>query len=377
MTSNTPLTRRPLSVVTSLLLLGLAPFQAAAEAGKSNSMRVLIEQALDQQVDITIKNQPLSSALGLIGEKTGVKLTIAPDVVELLPYGSQTTVASATLKNVSLRQGLTGMLSNLAMRFRVRDSDVAVEPIEALRRICRKATWTELKHLNKLIKTPWSQQAAGELPIHYQIRTSADPAKELMAQAARIGTGSVAEVLEAATDQLDWTWYPWEHSIIVLTRDDQASRFVDRPMSIKYNHTALADVFADLARQAGLRLRLQPGVLAGLPVQTRQSFSLMMRQATIRTALEMISGITGLAYEVTPKEIIIQHTDASKVLATQKATVIRSQDPIVGKINVPSKGGAFQFEFFIRESDLPDSINKWRKQKISDAVKQMVQELGR
>ena len=83
--------------------------------------------------------------------------------------------------------------------------------------------------------------------------------------------------------------------------------------------------FLFLARQANLRLRMEPGVLKGLPAQTRQNFGMMMQSATIRTALEMISAMTGLAYEVTLQEIFIKHTETTKALATNPAKLPPAQ----------------------------------------------------
>jgi hypothetical protein len=362
--------------VVVVLCTVLTSSGATRAEGQVHSMRALIEQALDQQVDITVEKQPLAKAFELIGSKTGVKLTIRPEVVDLLPYGSE-TLASATIKNVSLRQGLAEMLSYLGMTMRVRDHDVAIEPIEPLRRICRRATWSELKQLHELLTTPYSSEAMSKLPFQFQIRTSTDPSKEFLTAAAKVGQGTLAEVLEDACNQLDWTWYPWDNSIVVLTRAEQASRFVDKPITLRYSHASLGDVLADLARQADLRLRLEPGVLKALPVETQQNFSLMMQQATIRTALEMISGATGLAYDVTPTEIVIKHTSASRCLATQPATVIRSDDPIVGTIAVPIGTGKFKLEFFVRESDLPPRVREWRKQQIDQAVKQIEGDIKR
>jgi len=364
-----------LLVVGLLAMARVSPPCAAAQAARqSKTMRNLIEQALDQQVNLTVEKQPLSAAFELIGEETGVKLTIHPQVVELLPYGHQTLV-NATIQNVSLRQGLSQMLDHLGMVLRVRDSDVAIEPAEPLRRICRRATWGELRQLHQLLTTPWSPEAGAKLPLSFQVRTSGDARKEFFAEVAKVGAGTMAEVLETAAHQLDWTWYPWDNGIVVTTQTDQSERFIERPVTLRYSHAALVDVLSDLARQADLRLRLEPGVLKGLPVQTRQNVNLMMQNATLHTALEMIGGTTGLAYEVTPREIVIKHTETSKAAATQPATLIRSQDPIVGKVTVPGKNGLFQFEFFIRESDLTPELNTWRKKKISNAVKLMEQEI--
>ncbi|MBN1347596.1 MAG: hypothetical protein JXQ73_33215 [Phycisphaerae bacterium] len=368
------------TVAACWALFQASPFALAAEE-QSQSMRALIEQALDQQVNFTIDKQPLASAFELISKQTGVRLTIRPQVVELLPYGKQTLV-SAKIEGMSLREGLVGkegMLWYIGMTLQVRDSDVAIEPVDALRRVCRRATWGELKLLHHALTTPWSAEAAAKIPLNFQVRAEADPKKQLMDQAAKAGEGTIAEVLETACNRLGWTWYPWDNWIVVLSKKDQAERFLEKPITVRYNHVALADVFADLARQADLKIRLEPGVLMGLPVEARESFGLMMREATIRTALEMIGASTGLAYEIKPdtEEILIKHTKASAAAATQQAPAIsiRSQDPIVGKVTVPGKSGVYQFEFFIRESDLPEHINELRKQKIRDAIKIMEKEL--
>ncbi len=361
------------SLLALLPLLMLCP--PAVAGGRVQSMRALIEQALDQQVDITLEKQPLAEAFKVIGEKTGVKLTLRPQVVELLPYGEQTQVSKVTMKNVSLREGLGKMLSHLGMTLRVRESDVAIEPTQPLRRICRRATWGELGKLQQLTATPWSPAAADGLELHFQVRSADDARKAFLAATAKVAPGSIADVLEAACERLEWTWYPWDNSIVIVSKADQAARFIEKPVSLRYNHAALADVFSDLASQADLRLRLEPGVLKGLPVQTRQNFSLMMREATIRTALEMIGGATGLAYDVTPEELVIKHTKVSQAAATQQATLIRSDDPIVGEVTVAGKSGVV-YKFFIRQSDLSDELNKWRRNKIRETVKRMEHELA-
>jgi len=347
----------------------------STRAAQPTGMRALIEQALDQQVDIEIKDQPLSAAFDLIGTKTGIKLTIRPQVVDLLPYGQDTRV-NATIKNVSLRQGLTEMLNHLGMTLFVRDDAVSIEPKPPLRRICRRATWSELRQLYELATTPWSPEGGAKLPIQYQVRGGGDPKEQLMTEASKIGAGTTADILEAACRHLGWTWYPWDNLIIIMPRDDQAERFLDRPVSLKYSNMALTDVLMDLARQADLRLRLEPGVIHDLPLQMQQNLTLQMRDTTIRQGLELISGVTGLAYEATPEEIVIRRGKASTSAASQPVSLIRSEDPIVGQVSVPGKSGMFTFVFWIRESDLGPKLSKMRREKIKQAVQTMERELA-
>jgi hypothetical protein len=198
----------------------------------------------------------------------------------------------------------------------------------------------------------------------------------LLAQASKVGAGMAADVLEAACKELGWTWYPWDNFIVVLSLNDQADRFIERPVSLRYTNAALADVLVDLARQADLRLRLEPGVLRDLPIQIQQNVNLQMRDTTIRQGLEMLSGATGLAYEVTPEEIVVKATKESRALSSQPISVFRSENPVVGQITIPGKSGMFNFVFTIRESDLPPKLNKLRKDKIKQAVQTMERELA-
>ncbi len=358
----------------ALFVTALLSVAGAGSAAQTTNMRTLIEQAMDQQVDIEIKEQPLSAAFEMIGNKTGVKLQIRPQAVDLLPYGQETRV-KAVIKNVSLRQGLTEMLSHLGMTLAVRDDHVALEPVPALRRICRRATWGELRQLHQLRTTPWTDELAAKLPFQFQIRIQGDVKQNLLDEAKKVGTGMAADVLENACNHLNWTWYPWDNFIVVLSQRDQAERFIDRPVSLRYTNQPLADVLMDLSQQADLRLRMEPGVIRDLPIQMQQNMSLQMRDTTIRQGLEMISGATGLAYEVTPEEIIIRHTKESRTLASRPVTLTRQDDPVVGQIQVPGKSGMFTFTFFVRESDLSARVSKLRKEKIKQAVQTMEKEL--
>jgi hypothetical protein len=348
-----------------------------AVAAQQASMRTLIEQALDQPVDFELKDQPLSAAFEQIGTRTGIKLTIRPQVVDLLPYGRDTRV-NATIKNVSLRAGLAGMLDHLGMIMMVQDDAVAIEPKPPLRRICRRATWSELKLLYQLSTTAWTPDFGAKLPCQYQIKTSGDPKEQLLAEAAKVGSGMAADVLEAACRHLGWSWYPWDNLVVILPIEEQAERFIDRSVTLKFSNMPLMDVLTDLARQADLRLRLEPGVIRDLPLQMQQNLTLQMRDTTIRQGLEMIAGVTGLAYEVTNEEIVIRRSKAltSAAASSQPISVYRPDDPIVGQVSVSGKSGFINIMLYVRESDLTAKANKFRRDKIKQAVQKMEQELA-
>jgi hypothetical protein len=336
-------------------------------------MRSLIEQALDQEVNITIQKQPLCVALKQIEGQTGVKLSIRPEVADLLPYGERTPLV-AEIKNTPLRRGLTDMLIHLGMTFRVRDRDVVIEPVDPLRRLARRASWGELRQLHHLLTTPCSPKTAASLSFCFRARSKEDQRQRLLAEAEKVAKGSLAEVLETVCSRMDCTWCPSNDSILVLSKAECVARLLEQPVMLRYRHAALDTVLADLARRAYLKLRVEPGVLKDLDPQSRENFTLMMGDATVRTGLEMISGITGLAYEATPNEIAIKRTPMIRAANKERGTTVRAGDPIVGKATFESKKGG-SYSLFIYETDLSPQLSKWRERKIREAVRVMERSL--
>jgi len=341
---------------------------AGAAAGRTPAQRAAIAQALDKPIELSVENQPLPDVLRAISRRAGVPVHAAEDVLALLPYGAQTRV-SATFKAVSLREGLRRLLGPIGMGFEVRGGRIELTASGPLLRIGRPATWQELATLERLAGEPWSAKLAEALPLQFQVPGEEDPKARLLAQAGRVGAGRADEVLEAACRALGWTWYPWEGRIVVLRQEDQAARALERRVSLRFEHRPLTEVLLALGARAGLVVRMQPGAIAALPRQTRESFSLLVDNTSIRQALELIAGVTGLRYAVEPGAIVIGLPQA----ATRP---VYRRDPFVGKITIPSKSGRYQFDLLIRESDLPPEVNELRKRKVREAVEAMKRELG-
>ena len=210
--------------------------------------------------------------------------------------------------------------------------------------------------------------------------------------AGAVGAGTASEVLEHACLQHGWVWTPNGNVIAVLTRTRQMERQLDRRVSLRYTQVNLKDALMDLAAQAGVLLRFDPGVLASLPPQTAERFSLCMENTTIRQAFEIIAGETGLMYFIEADGLRISNNMVSpptgtgpagtggstqaQIDATAQATAAALRaTSVIGQISFPLSDGSTA-SFYLRQGDLPPEVNEMRKNRVNDAINQLRKHLG-
>lgn len=348
-----------------------------------DEMEVLIIQALDQPTDLNVQNVPIRTALQKLADSTGIPIQLERGAVNFLPEGSQTKL-TATIQGHPLRESLRAVLLPLGLQAEPTRDRVLIKPTPPLRRMVRRATWPELETLKKLYSQPWSEELFKQLTFQFVDSRADDAAanrQTLGRLAQSVGAGSAAVVLEYACDQYGWTWYPDGDLIAVLTKTRQVERQLETLVSVRYDQANLQSALLDLARQAGVPLRMDPGVIASLPPQTAQQFSLAIENAPVRQVFEVVAGQTGLGYFVEGDGIRLTSNilpangsggmTSLPVDAVAQSTVraLRANS-IVGQVTIPNVGGA-SFSFFIREDDLPPDVNEMRKAKIQEAVSQM------
>lgn len=362
-----------------------------ATISPEEELEVLIIQALDQPTDLDVEDVPIRRALQQLGENTGIPIALAAGTTDVLPYGAQTRL-SATIEDRPLRESLTALLQPLGLTFAPTKERVLVKPTAPLERLCRRATWDDLAILETLTTHPFSEELFASLAFQFQ-DTSADDAsanrRKLIEVAASVGAGTAAEVLEHACGQLGWTWYPSGEVIAVLTQTRQVERQLETRVSLRYAQVSLTEALTDLANRAGVLLRFDPGVMNTLPPQTAERFSLTMENATVRQALEVIAGETGLGYFIEPEGVRVSNTQLhttsatpsspdnlavqAEVTAQATAAALRSNS-IVGQLTFPMPDGS-TFSFFIRHNDLPPEVNQMRESKIQDTINHMRRQL--
>jgi len=375
------------------LVLGSLPPAAqtgpAVEEEADDGLEVLIIQALDQATDLRVEDVPIRQALQQLADSTGIPIRLAAGTTDLLPYGSQTKL-TAVIEGQPLRKSLHALLQPLGLDFEPLKDQVLVSPAPPLRRLARRATWDELDTLQTLQSRAWSDELCEQLTFQFLDMPAGDAAEHRQAiarQAAAVGAGSALDVLEQACDQLDWTWYPQGETVTVLTKTHQVQRQLDTRVSLRYVQSGLSEALMDLGRRADVLIHFDPGVLAALPPQASERFSLSIENATVRQVLEVISGETGLAFVIESGGVRVSSAQAvgvpavpgsvstvnSRAQAQATAAALRA-NPIVGQVNFPLPGGG-SFAFFIRQSDLPPEVETLRQSKVTSTINQIRRQL--
>lgn len=359
------------------------------EAGHENEMEIRINRALDEPVSLDVEDMEIGAVVELLAEKAGIPIKIARDTLSLLPYGSKTQLTTS-FNHYPLRLGLTALLRPLGLKFVSRGQYLAIVPTPPLKRVIRRATWEELEILQTLYSQPWSESLFDTVRFQFhETGASAEDNRDLMNRLiTQVGSGNAAEVLEFATDQYGWTWYPEDKHIVVLSKTEQIERQLEKVVTLKYDQVHIREVLLDLADRAGVLLKMDPGVLASLPPQTGERFLLSLRNSTIRQALELVAGETGISYVIEPDGIRLTsslHGPAATAAATTGRPVDTKDiarntvealraNSIVGQVSMQAEDGT-SYSFFIRENDLPPEVNDLRKKQIHKAVLDIGREL--
>ena len=361
------------------------PASDAQDASDDHEIRAVL--ALDGRIDVRVEDQPLAQALQKMSEQADIPILLTSQSARYLPYGWQTRV-SASIQDCTLREGLTALLRPLGFFFAATPEGIAVEPRPQLRRMGRRPTWDDLDTLAPLLRKDYSEALFDELQLQFRDIPAADGdanRRSLRERANAVGSGTMVEVLEHACDEQGWTWYPDGARIVVLPKTRQIERQLDKRISLRYTHIHLTSALADLADQAEVLIRFDPGVLADLPPQTTERFSLSIENATVRQALEVIAGETGLSYVIEQDGLRITRPPAATGVATaspdstadvQAAVAAMRTNAIIGQLTFPMDDGT-SFSLFIRENDLPHDVDTLRKGKITETINRMRHQLHR
>lgn len=290
-------------VMTGVLLLSGGSLWAQMSAG-------MLEKQLDTPVTFEVRDKPIGEVFAKLSRESNVRFIVQPDTLAALPYGEQTRM-DLRVPNVTLRKALPQILHPHGLTWKTQGDAVLIVPTDALYRINRRATFDEILLLGTLF-TRTVTQAPADVPTVDILRTVTNaPAltlvlpDELLGEASELARRRAAQVLPASpAEWLDmlcgetYTWYLTGDRITVLERSAQLRRQLQRRVSLRYQNTRLVTVLLDLANVARTKLSLSPGALAMLPADVRSDFTLMMEDATIAQALEVISGATGLEFSL-------------------------------------------------------------------------------
>jgi hypothetical protein len=164
-----------------------------------------------------------------------------------------------------------------------------------------------------------------------------------------------------------WTWYLEETRIQILPKARQTQRQLELHVSLKYQNRRLVDVLLDLARKGRVKLMLDPGVMNLLPVTTRENFNLMMSDATLSQALEVISGATGLEFTVTDEGL---HVDAGPTMQKSMVADSSARTPYFVLMTIDGPSGE-KLQVFMKPEELPQDV----QEKIETAKRQFIEKI--
>ncbi len=359
--------------LTVLLVAATSP--VAAQQGSVN-----LHRALDRPIQLQLPDATIAEVFAELEKLTGVKFVVEQDALDCLPYGDQTRL-QVTLKNLTLRKALSPMLAQQALRWEVDGDLIRIRPTNALYRLCRRATYDELVLLGKLHSQQLKPTAEGgpvveqlqklsglkELRIRFHLKTDTDAAHK---RAERVLPNTPAAYLETLCHGQDWTWVVRGDNIIIVEKLLQVRRQLEQKVSLRYQNSELLTVLLDLARKGRVRLSMAPGVMNYLPASTQRSFNLVMADASIAQALEVISGATGLEFIQTPEGIRVEASESlrSEVQATTQRR--RRSARFFVRMTLPGPGGA-NIEVFMRPEELPPDV----LEQIEKAKEQFIRQL--
>jgi hypothetical protein len=344
-------------------MAGLAVLSAVCLFAGGQSPAISLQQALDKPIDLTIENAPIAEVFRKLSEKTGVKFVLDDQTIACLPYGDQTRL-DVRLKDATLRKDLPRLLGRGALQWDIEGDLVRIKPGEPLARMCRRASFDELAVLGKICSDKVAsvegstmieqlRKLTGDKELELVFQATGDKAAAI-AQADRIMPCTGAEWLDRLCQHGPWTWYLWGDQIIILDRKAQVARQLQQQVSLRYQNEKLVTVLLDLVNRKGhVKLEMEPGVLNYVPSEIRNNFNLVMADASISQALEVISGATGLEFITTEDGVRVVPSD--KLVKGGGAADNSRRPPFFVRVNMPGPNGT-NIEVYFRPDELPDEM---------------------
>jgi hypothetical protein len=350
-------------VLLAALLVSIVPLLPC----RADDSSALINEALDKIVSIEV-NGALPQVMKKITEQTAVPIEIPQRVYDLLPWGEQTNI-KATIKNQTLRQALTALTRKLGLTWELGPQAVKLMPRIPLDRLGRRATIGELQALDLLDNTPLDQTPGPGKPatIQWVINAVDQKLAELKSPIAveyRPGdkvkgtetinlprNATLNDALKELSKQTDLTWYPWGQNIIVVSKEAQIGRQLDRTITRRFNGADVAQVLTELAQAAGVEFDIEPGALQRVPPDFRR-ITLVLDNARIREAIEDIRGVTGLDYNIKSTGVYLWNQNAPAAPAAAPVS------PIVATLQLDNG-----MQLFLRANDIPEDILEYAEHK--------------
>ncbi len=353
------------AVVASGALLVVAALACVPAFGQGG---VNVQIALDKPVDLNINELPIGQVFQRLTDASGVRFVIGQDVYEYLPYGDQTRLV-VNLPKVTLRNALSPMLMPLGMGWVIDQNSVRILPMAALTRMTRRATYEELLTLGSILSVKLQPIDKGgavldqlltatknkNLKITFPQKFEKADREIAFIRADRALPCTGAQWLDMLCQGRGWTWYLAGDDVTIIEQKAQIERQLRQQVSLRYEGADLTAVMLDLAHKARVLLNMDPGVMDYVPVETRKNFNLIMSEASIAQAFEVISGATGLKFVTEDDGIRVEASEKLKKTLEAATGSSAKKSPFFLKTTIPLSDGS-TLEAYIRAEDLPAEV---------------------
>ena len=356
---------KKLAMLSAILLFALA-----TSPTKGAPSEVELQKNLDRSFSLEITGKPIKTAFKMLSKATGVKFKINEEIFYYLPYGDETCL-SVGFHEETLREVLPAITSIQGITWKIKKDHVAIEPTLALKRFGRRATYKELALLNKLLTvrakplemlniTPrqFINNALKDKNVKIIIpKFLEDIQKSLnaMTNANQALPGTLAEWLDMYCESDNLTWYIEKNTIKLISQKAQVQRQLNKKIDMNMKGVKLIDILTALKNEAKISMEMTPGVMLLLPAQTRNNFTIKVKQASIEDILQYIQGTTGLVFEKSNTGIVVK---PSKYLTRSTG----AKSPAAGpnyflQFKIKTKAGG-ELTMYILPGQLPLDIQK-------------------
>ncbi len=347
------------------------------------SDELFIQKALDSPARINFRNKTIEEVFAQVSKDLGVPLQPEASALDQLPYGKLTQMESVQLEGMAWRDALRELLKPLALMYQVGKDRIYIVGTRELMRQPRRLNLVELSALVTLQNTRLNDSEDELLKQIYQVSKTKFDLIEFGRRKEEADKDIVKDILtkhpEPATQVLDRyskrrgkeqrlqdaTWYvravveygrATTLNIEILPAQQLLLMKLDRRITVSYRNQSVQKILLDLARQANVEIRFEPGCLTLLEPRVRTSTSLEMQEATIKRAFEALVGMTGLEYELEPDYVQIQASPTLLEMAKNRQSLASSSrtNPAMSVIITKIPGTDLETMIFVRKEDLEE-----------------------
>jgi len=373
-------------VLFAVLLFILAGYVSAGEQE--------IQEKLNKEVKVELKDVTIAEALDKIGEEAGVEIELSDEAEWKLPQGGSTRIS--VLMEGSLSEGLSEMLNSFFMRYAVGDEKITIYPQQVLERIIGRPNTRQLELLKKIYCAQFSvsgsptQEAVLKLikselgDVVFSSYDMPEKFEKILKSLVGIKTSTTltfAVLLDQYCDETGLTWYisemkfPTEIPQIKVVKEEEfCEARLDQIVDFSFHNEIARSVIEKLGGMAGVEIIVNRNELSWL----EQRISVDMQNTSIRQALiNFVNTMDGVInFSLDAESIYIQgpkHPDKitrprpSQTRPTTRRPEVKSGE-YVGKISIPMDGGKYFLEFMLREGDLPEDLKALRDEKIKEIL---------